>query len=398
MPPQFLAEPQANKTPIDVARLRQPKPPHYILDKEDVLGIFIEGILGREDEAPPVQIPPPESDLPPSMGFPVPIRDDGTVSLPLVNSVAVRGLTVQQAEQLIKCRYVEEGYLQERSRVLVSLMRERTYRVFVVRQDSTFYNNPQFAATQSSRAVSARSDLSSRGYVLNMPAYRNDVLNALAQTGGMPGVNAKAEVRILRGNSQDFAKQDAQLQQFYQQNAPSQFPYGIIPGQPDGLNTLRIPLRLRPGEVPRFKPEDIILRDGDIVYVDTRETEVYYTGGLLGGGEFPLPRDYDLDVLTAVARSGQSLGIGTSQRFGGGLIGASGSVPPTDLIILRPLPGRRQIAIRIDLNRAMNDPRTRLLVRPGDTLILRYKPCEEAINFGLQTFFTYGISRLFRNL
>ncbi len=401
VPKRFLAERQADKVPIDVARLRQPKPPYYILDKEDVLGVFIEGVLGNEDEAPPVQLPEPGSDLPPAMGFPVPVREDGTVSLPLVDPIPVRGLTIQQAEELIKRTYVENGLVQPETRSIVTLLRERTYRVFVVRQDNQLYSNPQFAANRSGRGnmqgINAPSDFSSRGFVLQLPAGRNDVLNALSDTGGMPGVNAKAEVRILRGGGQDFADRDAQLRQFYQSNDPSQFPYGIVPPQSDVQNTLRIPLRLRPGEVPRFKMEDIILRDGDIVYVDNRETEVYYTGGLLGGGEFALPRDYDLDVLTAVARSGQSpLGVGNSQQGLGGLIATVGTMPPTDLIVLRPLPAQRQIAIKVDMKRALNDPRERLLVRAGDTLILRYKPCEEAVNFGIASFFTFGIRQLFQ--
>ncbi|MEC7719014.1 MAG: sugar ABC transporter substrate-binding protein, partial [Planctomycetota bacterium] len=54
-----------------------------------------------------------------------------------------------------------------------------------------------------------------------------------------------------------------------------------------------------------------------------------------------------------------------------------------------------QIAIEVDLFRAINDPSYRILVQPGDTLILRYRPVDEAINFGLGTFFTYGISELF---
>jgi protein involved in polysaccharide export with SLBB domain len=396
VPPQLLAEPQANKRPIDVARLRQAKPANYILDADDVLGVYIERILGNPDEAPPVQFPEPDSDLSPAIGFPIPVREDGTVSLPLVDPIPVRGLTLQQAEDLIKRTYVESELLQERARVIITLMKERTYRVFVVRQDNTNYGSAQFLASRGQQAVSERSDLSSRGFVLQLPAYKNDVLNALSLTGGLPGVNAKAEIRLLRGDRIDFAKRDAQLQEFYQSHHPSEFPFGVIPDMPDDESTIRIPLRLRPGEVPRFKPEDIILGDGDIVYVDNRETEVYYTGGLLGGGEFPLPRDYDLDVLTAVARSGQSLGVSPQQRQGVGLIGATGSVPPSELIVLRPLPGGRQIAIDVDMNRALNDPRTRLLVKPGDTLILRYKPKEELINFGLQAFFTFGIAELVR--
>ena len=51
---------------------------------------------------------------------------------------------------------------------------------------------------QAQRAqVTDRNDQSSRGFVLQMPAYKNDVLNALLQTGGIPGVNAKPEIRIL---------------------------------------------------------------------------------------------------------------------------------------------------------------------------------------------------------
>ncbi len=395
VPPQLLAEPQANKKPIDVARLRQPKPANYILDANDILGVFIEGVLGDIKEAPPVRFPEPGSDLAPSIGFPIPVREDGTISLPLIDPIPLRGLTLQQAEELIKRSYVESEVLQERARVIITLMKERTYRVFVVRQDNTSYGTAQSAANRAGSAVTERSDLSSRGFVLQLPAYKNDVLNALSLTGGMPGVNAQAEIRVLRGDRMHFAEQDAQLQQFYQQNDPSKFPFGVIPDRPDDASSIRIPLRLRPGEIPRFKPEDVILRDGDIVYVDNRESEVYYTGGLLGGGEFPLPRDYDLDVLTAVARSGQSLGVGQQARQGG-LVGSAGSVPPSELIVLRPLPGSRQIAISVDMNRALNDPRMRLLVRPGDTLILRFKPKEELINFGMQAFFTFGLSQIFR--
>ena len=83
--------------------------------------------------------------------------------------------------------------------------------------------------------------------------------------------------------------------------------------------------------------------------------------------------------------------------LGGGMLGAVGGVPLSDLIVLRPIPGRRQLAIRVDLTQAYNDPRTRLYVRSGDTSILRYKAEEELINFGLATFFTFGIRELFSN-
>ena len=50
-----------------------------------------------------------------------------------------------------------------------------------------------------------------------------------------------------------------------------------------------------------FRPTDVVLRSGDTVYVEGREAEVFYTAGLAGSGQFSLPRDYDLDVLQAIA-------------------------------------------------------------------------------------------------
>lgn len=393
VPPEFLAPPRSNKEPVDIALLRHVPPPAYILDKDDVLGVFIEGVLGTEDEAPPVTIPDPQSDLSPGIGFPIPVRDDGTISLPLIDPIPVRGLTVGQAEEIVKRRYQEEDLLVN-PRVIVTLLRKRTYRVFVIRQDDAFGNNTaQLGVQQRQRGVTDRSDQSSRGYVLQLQAYENDVLNALTQTGGLPGLNAKAEVTILRGNNAQTEARFQQMQEIYGQGFGN--PGVLNPATISGSgNAVTIPLRVGPGEIPNFRPEDVVLRDGDVVYVESRETEIYYTGGLMGGGEWPLPRDYDLDVLGAVAIAGTPVGA-ANQTFRG--VGGSGNeLPPTQLTVLRKLPGNRQIAIQLNLNQAVNDPRARLLVYPGDTLILRYTPEEEIMNFAISTFFTYGLRELFR--
>ena len=126
------------------------------------------------------------------------------------------------------------------------------------------------------------------------------------------------------------------------------------------------------------------LRNGDVLYVDSRRSEVYYTGGLLNGGQHRLPRDTDLDVLEAVSTVGR---ISATSR---------NPAQPTELIVLRRLPGNRQVSIRVDLNRALSDPRERILVAPGDTLLLRYRAGERAVNFGSSVFNTFGIGRLGR--
>lgn len=392
VPPQFLKKPEANKRPIDVSLLRHLPPPSYILDADDVLGVFIDGVLGNSTEAPPVTIPEPGSDLSPGIGYPIPVREDGTISLPLIDPIAVRGLTVAQVEQLVKRRYKEDEILVD-ARVIVTLLRKRTYRVFVIRQDNGAGNagaGQQLALANRNQGIFDRSDLSSRGSVLQLPAYENDLLNALTQTGGLPGLNAKAEVTILRGDNTQTEERFRQMQEMYSGQFNGDF---MNPALVESDSSITIPLRLAPGEIPNFRPADVILRDGDVVYVESRETEVYYTGGLLGGGERPLPRDYDLDILGAVALAGNNTGA-SGNRFGYSL-GQSNQAPPTELTILRRLPGNRQLAMRVTLAEAVNNPSARILVAPGDTLILRYTPEEEVLNTAISVFFTYGIRELF---
>src|SRR5262249_35985874 len=64
-----------------------------------------------------------------------------------------------------------------------------------------------------------------------------------------------------------------------------------------GAHVTRIPLRLRKGQPPPFRPEDVILQNGDVVYIPSRDADVFYTGGLLFTGQYALPRDYDLGVV-----------------------------------------------------------------------------------------------------
>ena len=246
-------------------------------------------------------------------------------------------------------------------------------------------------------------DLSASGRLLKLKAYQNDILNALIESGGLPGVNAKSEVKVLRASKADQRRRDEFVQQFYQQYYCNPDPCGCPPPLPEDPSILKIPLRLPPGVVPALRPEEVILEDGDIVYIESREAEVYYTGGLLQGGEHRIPRDYDLDVLTAMSLSGGTIGGANRGGMGGGmgggiggLGGLFGGVPAGMLYVLRKTPCNGQITISIDLARANLDPRERILVQPGDILILRYKPTEELLNFGLIAFFTYGIQYALR--
>ena len=137
LPPTFLVTPKNDLVPIDISRLRQEPPREYLVDADDILGIYIEGVLGNAEEAPPVHMPDKDSDLPPSIGFPIPVREDGSLPLPLIAPIPVKGLTMAQIENAIRRAYtIENRILQPgKDRIIVTLMKERTYRVIVMRQD-----------------------------------------------------------------------------------------------------------------------------------------------------------------------------------------------------------------------------------------------------------------------
>jgi protein involved in polysaccharide export with SLBB domain len=405
-------------SPVNAALLRNRPSRKYFLDAGDVLGIFIEGVLGKVDEMPPVQIPDPNSDLPPSIGYPVSVRADGTISLPLIEPLSVSGLTIIQVEELIKSRYLDPDKLiiKPENRVMVSLMRKRTVSVYVIRGDES---QSASLSRQRSGIVNQRSDQSRRSSRLQLPAGDNDLLNALSQTGGLPGVNARSDVKIYRGSqpaagsvgvyqggtnsvckSSEFPRTALGGSSYARSSASGNIYHNRSNGYTDlagpttystnGAYMTTVPTRRRPGENIAIGPTDVRLRDGDVVVIEPRDTEVYYTGGLLGGGEFPLPRDRGIDVLEAIAAAGQS--VGAAGRNGFSVIAQR---TPTELLILRQRPGQGQLAIRVDVNRALSDPSQRVQVKAGDLLILRHSRREQIQNAGIGVLNAYGVRQIF---
>jgi hypothetical protein len=403
LPPQFFATPKNNLVPVDISLLSLDPPRDYQLAGGDILGVYIEGVLpfnqpGEPPEPPPVNFPEKDSTLPPSIGFPIAVQPNGTLDLPLIDPLDVEGLTQEQVRDKIRQAYIDARVLQpDKARPIVSLIKERTYNIVVVRQDGGGTGGGLSIQNLAAGYIRGGSDRSATGAVVQLPAYQNDVLHALVETGGLPGLNAKNEVKVLRASKANERQRAEFLQAFYaQQKAAMLDPCACPPKLPDDPTVLRIPLRLPPGVIPAITEDDIRLEDGDVVYIESRETEVFYTGGLLNGGEFPLPRDYDLDVLGAMALAGTGV-VGQQQRGGGGLGSQLTPVPPGKVYILRKTDCDGQVAIEVDLTDAINDPRQRPLIAPGDIIILQYKCEEELINFGIGTFFTYGIRQLFQS-
>lgn len=370
VPTDVLGRPREEMRQISLSRLGLTRPEVEQLGPGDILGIHIEFVLGKEGEAPHVFFPE-QGDQPPALGIPVPVREDGTLALPLIPPVLVDGMTLTQATEAVRRTYIENEILQPgQDKIIVTLIRRRQHRVTVIREEAG-----------GQQGVLKRGT----GTTLDLPAYQNDVLHALNETGGLPGLDAKNEIYIIRAGFTQGAEWDALVAQLSSCKEPCSCP----PIVPDAPNITRIPLRYYPENVPMFTEEDIILNTGDIVYIPSRDQEKFYTGGALPGGEHPIPRDYDLTVLGAVALAGGSIGSGgtgiaqVGGAGGGGGVGRTTGCTPSKLIVIRKLECGGQLPIEIDLNRAIMDEQHQILVQPEDTLILKYRFHEELYNAAL---------------
>lgn len=389
VPREFLGRKRTDMQEITLSRLRQNPPKVYQLAPNDVLGIYIETVLGSADTPPPVNFSL-DGSKPPSLGFPVPVREDGTLALPLVEPIQVSGLTLTQATDAIRNAYTVDKRILPvgKDRIIVTLQRQREYRVLVVREESGGISGGGGGGFGGGGGLTTVSNKRGTGANVLLPAYENDLLSALNKTGGLPGLDAKNEVLILRGNFDDGAQRDQLIARLKSCQDPCECKMDI----PDDVNLIRIPLRFYPEQVPTFKQEDIILQTGDIVMVQSREREQYYTGGAIAGGARPLPRDYDLDVLQAVALAGGSIassgtGVGTGGGGGGGQGGGGGvrGTTPSRAIVLRKTCNGGEIPIKVDLRRALTSPGERILIQPEDTIIVQYTFFEEIYNAAIQT-------------
>jgi protein involved in polysaccharide export with SLBB domain len=384
LPDELLAESREGYEPIPLHLLQGPRQGQYELAKGDTLAIYIEGVLGSVDEPPPVNIPD-SPDLPPSVGYPIPVGEEGTISLPFVPRIKVAGMTIEQAQNAVAKAYRDSKIVRvDERQILVSVMRPRQIRVMVIRDDSQqrqyTLRTESFLGLGTSRTQigGGREGL---GLVLELPAYQNDVLTALTRSGGPPGLESTQEVTVQRGYWD--GKGDPTGGGF---DHPTE---ADLEGGESDRRIIRIPMRTRAGEDPGIKPEDVVLHNGDIVIVRARDPQFFYTGGLLPADEIPLPNDYDLTVVEAVLKSrGPLLNSGfNANNLNGTVIPTGlGNPSPSLLSVLRKTPNGGQVTIRVDLNEAVRDPRENMLVQADDVLILQETPDEAVARYVTQVF------------
>lgn len=384
LPRELCTAPREGQTVFPFTALGQEKPAAHVIGAGDQLSIYVYGVfppgtdetlvLQRTQPVNQRYYPPNGSVVAATVGVPVEVDHTGGIELPLIGTMHLAGLTLPEATGLIKKAYREKQVTKEETeRVQVSLISARVHRIVVLRDDTP--------STPVQLVLPGQVDHIHRGSaeVVDLPAYENDLLHALAVTGGLPGTDAAREIWIFkRSGLQD--PHAVCLEELQARTAD----FGE--GQESDNQVVRIPLTGCPGEALPFTQSDVQLDDGDVVYVPRRE-EYFYIGGLVKGAKIPLPRDEDIDVIEAIALANGSVG-GPLGQSGAAL--ASGSpgyvIKPTRVIILRELPDGRQIPIRVDLARAMTDPKERILIQPNDVVMMQMKPSQAIFNGVLNAF------------
>lgn len=387
---ELLSTPRDALVPIDFGLLGQPKPRPRRLMSGDVVSVYIEGVLPssaaqipvvtRGESFTQIYYPPEGSIRVPSVGVPLEVNEAGTITLPFLGEFPAINKTVPELRAALRDALIERGVLKaDRERMFLTLIKEGTRRIVIFREDT-----PDKQPVQISQIEVPYTKIGN-GQVVDLPVYQNDLLHALAASGGLPGIDAVREVLILR----------------HQETGPDSCEPLRREGRPivaaDAVKRMatfdlirsrpkRIPLAIYPGEALNFGPQDVILRDGDIVYLPKRE-EYFYTAGLLPGRRVPMPRDRDIDILQAITLAAGNFGAPTGITGSG----PGNVVTPSLAVIVRKHVDGSQLLIRVDLAKALVDPSERIFVRPDDIVMLEFKKSEALANF-LLNFFSFSFT------
>ncbi|MEO1617650.1 MAG: polysaccharide biosynthesis/export family protein, partial [Planctomycetota bacterium] len=337
--------PREKMVPISYAALGQDRPVEHLIGPGDTLSAYIFGVFPANEDESPVQqrtqavnqryYPPRGTEVGPSTGLPIRVNDRGTIDLPLIGQVSIAGKTIAEGIEVIRKAYRDKEVLKEgNEQINLSLVIPRVRRIVVLRED-TPNTSVALVPPEANNEIHRGS-----GQVIDLPIYENDVLHALAATGGLPGTDAAREIYVVR-------REAAQNNAFMNANLLQTLSSGAA-GVAVNPNIIRIPLAVQPCDMTTILPEQVILHDGDVVFVP-RRNEYFVTGGLLPGARIALPRDEDIDVIEAIAMATGSAG---------GPLGLSGAAianarpgyirEATRVLVLRKLGDGRQITIRVD--------------------------------------------------
>ncbi len=384
LPDTFRTPHRTAGPPLNFASLSLPPQADYFLGPGDMLEVLVHGLYpGKEIRPVRTQV-----------------MADGRIHLPIVGTVDVDGLNLTQAHVAINNAYAD-GFINE-PRTNVYLVAKASVNVLVLGEVGVpgMYALPK-GENDVAHALAAAGglDRESGGEIEVHRRIPQDQLSAgnygyrhgieevpmgtrlnfqdppplpsenkltikIATTAGTPAVTP------LPPTDAEGAKTATGISP-----APQPLPPSELAGSPLGtplmhepMRIVRIPLHGYPSQ-PLFT-SDIVLQTGDVVVVPSRREDVFYVVGKLSssnftrfslgiedrdiGAGFLLPRDREVDVVTAVAMAGYIDPIDS----------------PTTVTVHRHFPNGEMMLIHVDLIKARYNPRETILVAAGDIIYL----------------------------
>ncbi len=363
LPDTFRYPVRESRPQLNLGSLVVPPPNEYLLGSGDVLEVIIPDLFGESIFRP----------------IRVPVQKNGSIQLPRVGVISVGGESLQTAQVKIN-RALANGILVNPT-ASVTLLEKGTVNVLVLGEVDT----PGIHA---------------------LTRYENDIAHAIAAAGGFtenagdaielhrhqPTFSAESITSPSLSQNRQTAINNKQLilpigwegNYGHSINAPMSVPQPLPPAQvappqlassPDEYHTalplgpsLRIPLRGH--DIEHLGSQQVILNAGDVIVVPPAKQEVFYVVGKLStenrtrfsldnknreiGNGFLLPKDRDIDVVTAVAMAGYIDPIDS----------------PTTVTVHRIQPNGDPLLVRVDLISARYNKQETILVQPGDIIYL----------------------------
>jgi protein involved in polysaccharide export with SLBB domain len=342
---------RSNSGTLNLATLSLPTGTDYLLGPNDTLEVVVAGLSSTEtgEQLRPIQVR---------------VMASGNVRLPLVGEVYVGGMNLSQAQQAIDDAY-SDGILVN-PKTSVTLAQAATFNVPVMGEVVA----PGVYALQRNE---------------------NDVAHAVASAGGLTQFSAEV-IEIHRRLPEEDLVQRLSVTQDASEQLPAISPAAPVEGEAavevnpydEPKIVIQIPLRCGPPSLivdgqllpqEELRVEDITIRPGDVVVVPRQPDEVFFVVGELNennvvnfrvseldrrlGNAFLLPKDRDIDVVTAVAMAGYIDPINS----------------PDTVTVHRSIPGAPPMLIRVDLIAARYNWRENIYVQPGDIIYLNPDAC-----------------------
>jgi polysaccharide biosynthesis/export protein len=268
---------------------------------------------------------------------PIRVADDGTLMVPLVGRVAVGGMEIERAEQVVNNESISRGIFRHAT-ITLTMKQCRTYRVTVT------------------------------GAVMKpgtheLPRGSTSLMAALLAAEGL-SKEAGTDVEIRRTDSRRALAAIEQQAAINGATSPVSFE------QPTPLEIVHV--NLKAAADGAIKVPD--LRDGDVVHVAKRNVPPLYVMGLVvRPGSFPYPLSQEMRVLDALTLAG----------------GVSNALAE-DIVVIRRMPGAKEPArITVSLQDAKSG-QDNMTLAPGDIVSVERTAATTVLD-ALQMFFRVSV-------